>query len=85
MRTTVTLDTDTEALLRRRMTETGSSFKRAINDAIRSGLTVGRPEGAPYALQPRSLGQPMVPLTKALQLAAELDDEEIVRKLAVGK
>ena len=85
VRTTLTLDPETEALLRRRMAETGSSFKRVVNDAIRSGLTVGRPESAPYALKPRALGQPTVPQTKALQLAGELEDEEISRKLAVGK
>jgi hypothetical protein len=67
------------------MAETGSSFKRVVNDAIRAGLTAGRPESEPYQLQPRALGQPTVPLTKALQLAADLEDEEIARKLAIGK
>jgi hypothetical protein len=36
VRTTVTLDADTEALLRRRMRERGLSFKQALNDAIRA-------------------------------------------------
>jgi hypothetical protein len=31
------------------------------------------------------MGVPRVPLDKALQLAAQLEDEEIVRKLALGK
>ena len=39
MRTTVTLDADTELLVRRRMRERGISFKQALNDAIRAGLT----------------------------------------------
>jgi hypothetical protein len=38
MRTTVTLDADTEELLRRRMRERGVSFKVALNEAIRAGL-----------------------------------------------
>jgi hypothetical protein len=31
------------------------------------------------------MGSSAVPLTKALSLAAELEDEEIVRKLAIRK
>ena len=38
MRTTVTLDADTERLLREAMRERNVSFKAAINDAIRRGL-----------------------------------------------
>ena len=42
MRTTITLDPDTEALLRREMARTHVNFKRAVNDAIRRGLSGGR-------------------------------------------
>lgn len=38
MRTTVTLDADTERLLRSAMRERNVSFKAAVNDAIRKGL-----------------------------------------------
>ena len=38
MRTTVTLDADTERLLRSAMRERNVGFKTAINDAIRRGL-----------------------------------------------
>jgi len=38
MRTTITLDPDTEAFLRREMARTHVNFKRAVNDAIRRGL-----------------------------------------------
>lgn len=38
MRTTVTLDPDTEAMLRRAIAERGVSFKQVLNDAIREGL-----------------------------------------------
>lgn len=85
VRTTLTLDPETEALLRRRMAETGGSFKRVVNDAILAGLTAERPEREPYRLRPRALGDAMVPLNKALQLAADLEDEEIIHKFAVGK
>lgn len=38
MRTTVTLDADTERLLRSAMRERNIGFKAALNDAIRRGL-----------------------------------------------
>ena len=39
MRTTVTLDPDTEFLLRSAMRDRNLTFKAALNDAIRQGLT----------------------------------------------
>lgn len=84
MRTTVTLDPDTEALIRRRMRERGTSFKQALNDAIREGLggDRGRTE---FRTPTANLGLPSVNLDRALQLAAELEDEELVRKMRAGK
>jgi hypothetical protein len=38
MRTTVTIDSDTEMLLRSAMQQTGESFKVTLNRAIRKGL-----------------------------------------------
>jgi hypothetical protein len=84
MRTTVTLDPDTEALIKRAMRERGISFKQAVNDAIRSGLTDAR-AAEEYTFPTYDLGEPKVDLTKALQLAGELEDLEIVRKLQQGK
>ena len=83
VRTTVTLDPDTEALLKRRMRERGLSFKEAVNDAIRAGLDPGtrRRLSTPTA----DLGVPAVNLDRALALAAELEDEELVRKQRAGK
>lgn len=84
MRTTVTLDADTEALVRRRMRERGVSFKQAVNDAIREGVTGAR-DGAGFRTATANLGLPAVNLDRALQLAAELEDEELVRKMRAGK
>ncbi len=84
MRTTVTLDPDVEALLRKAMHERGLSFKAALNEAVRAGLAPGRGRSR-YRLGPQRLGEAAVPLTKALRVAAELEDEEIARKLAIGK
>jgi hypothetical protein len=83
MRTTVTLDPDTAALVRKRMREQGVSFKQALNDAIREGLT-GKP-AEPFRTPTADLGVPAVNLDKALALAGELEDEELVRKLRTGK
>jgi len=38
MRTTITLDSDVEALLKRLMRERGLSFKEAVNASLRKGL-----------------------------------------------
>ena len=83
MRTTITLDPDTEALLRKRMTERGVSFKQAVNDAIRAGLQPARRSS--FRTPTAALGQPTVSLDRALSLAADLEDEELVRKHRAGK
>jgi hypothetical protein len=84
MRTTITLDPDTELLVKRAMRERGLSFKEAVNEAIRSGLAP-RTDNAPVEFPTYRMGQPLVDVTKALRLAGELEDQEISRKLAQGK
>lgn len=84
MRTTVTLEPDVAAMIDQRMRERGLPFKQVLNDAIRAALS-DRGDAAPYRVRVRGMGVPQVPLTRALALAAELEDEEIVRKLALGK
>jgi hypothetical protein len=84
MRTTVTLDPDTRLLVERAMRERGLSFKEAVNDAIRAGL--GAPASVPRAYTtPRHLGPPRLDLTKALQVAADLEDDALSRRLAEGR
>lgn len=85
MRTTITLEADVADLVEKEMQARGVSFKRAINDALRHGLAPESGAIEPYAVRARNMGAPAVPVTKALQLAAELEDEEIVRKLSLGK
>jgi hypothetical protein len=84
MRTTVTLDPDVETLLRRRMRERRLGFKQALNEALRAGLAADAPGSSPPTPS-FELGEPLVPLDKALQLAAELEDTELARRLAVRK
>ena len=75
MRTTVTLDPDTEQLIRRRMRERGMSFKEAVNDAIRSGSTATTPRR--FVTETASMGESRVNLDRALQVAADLEDDEL--------
>ncbi len=84
MRTTVSLDPDTRLLVERAMTERGLSFKDVVNQAIRAGLGE-RSERTRAYTTPRALGPARVDLTKALALAAQLEDEELVRRMAEGR
>lgn len=79
MRTTVTLDPDTEQLVRRRMRERGVSFKQALNDAIRGGGMASRTQ--PFATETAAMGESRVNLDRALQIAADLEDDELIRRM----
>ena len=82
MRTTVTLEPDVEALVKRVMRERGMSFKDAINHAIREGLTRA-PRAPRFRTPTHRMGfEPAIPWDKALRLSAELEDEELARRLA---
>lgn len=78
MRTTVTLDPDTEALIRRRMRERGLTFKEAINEAIRESAS-GADE--PFRTGTVSMGESTVSLDRALQVVADLEDDELIRRM----
>jgi hypothetical protein len=88
MRATLTLDESLARELKRRAAEQGRSFKDVVNEAIARGLAA--PAGAGkrrYRLKPAALGGPQegVDLTKAVRLAAALEDEEWARKQALRK
>jgi len=76
------LDAEAEQILRRRMRERGVSFKVALNDAIRSSVADRRAE--PFRTATASLGESAVNLDRALQLVAELEDDELLRRLRAG-
>jgi hypothetical protein len=77
MRTTVTLDADTEQLLRRRMAERRISFKQALNDAIRAAL--GADEPTPFRTKTYAMGPAKVDLTHTGRLLDEMDVAEFLR------
>ena len=82
MRTTVTLDPDTHALVHRLMRQRGLTFKQALNDAIRAGAN-GRPAPREYTI-PRDMGPAKFDVAKASDFAAELEDEAILRTLGTA-
>ena len=79
------MDDDLAAELRRRARETGRSFKDIVNEALRNGLMPRQSTGG-VEVPVRALGmQPGVDLLRARHLAADLEDEETLRKLELRK
>jgi hypothetical protein len=87
MRTTVEIDPDVDARLRALARERGVPLRVVLNDALRAGLRPGEPGQVPsYVLPTRRLGiRPEVNVDKALALAGQLEDEEILHKLELRK
>jgi hypothetical protein len=84
VRTTITLTPEAEALVRKAMQERRLSFKQVVNEAIMTALAA-QERRAPVHFPTYDMGPPRVNLDKALQLAGELEDEEILRKMSMGK
>jgi hypothetical protein len=77
------LDPEAEALVRKAMKERKLSFKEAVNEAIIRGYAPATRERV--SLPTFNMGPPLVNLDKANQIAGELEDEEILRKMSMGK
>jgi hypothetical protein len=87
MRTTVTLDPDVEILLRSTIRQRGLTFKEALNEAIRSGLSRPKPRSkAKFRQKTFSMGrEQFFRWDKALATADAIEDEELARKLSLRK
>jgi len=88
MRTTLTLDDDLARELKQKANEKGLPFKDIVNRALLVGLQeMEKPRpGKAYRCKTYSLGYPpRADLDRALGVAAELEDEEIARKLSLRK
>ncbi len=83
----MTLDRDVERMLRVAVRERGISFKEAINEAIRAGLSArARRRAKRYTQETYSLGSERIfRWEKALTVAEALEDEEQSRKIALRK
>jgi hypothetical protein len=84
MQAVVNLDPDVEEMLRRKVLERNLDFDRALNDALRAGLSSeGGETGRRFVQKTYSCGPERVDLTKAQALADELTDEEAIRKMRI--
>ncbi len=66
------------------MQEKGLTFKQAVNEAIRAGAAPRR-RSAGLRFDSYDMGEALVDVTKALQLAGELEDQDRARGLSQGK
>jgi hypothetical protein len=81
MRTTVTIEADTEALLREEAARTGQSFKAVLNQAVKRAL--GRRSGNVHVEPLFSAPFPLELSQRSFnQLAAEWEDEDTVKELS---
>jgi hypothetical protein len=67
-------------MLRKEVRRRGDPFKQVLNDAIRTGLHAMRRHDEAFAPVTFEMGRPRVDLTKAAALAAELEDEDLLRR-----
>lgn len=82
MRTTVTIEPDTEALLKQEARRTGESFKRVLNRAVQQAL--GAKSSARVQV-PTLFSAPFPPEIEGVNFnrwADELDDTATVRELS---
>ena len=80
------MEPDVQALIQTAMKERGISFKEALNSAVRSGLTQGKPKRSAFLQKSYSLGGGQnFRWDKALETAAALEDEELGRKFSLRK
>lgn len=83
MRTTVTIDPDTENLLREEVRRTGRSFKEVLNLSIRRSLLPASQKDRRIRIAPLFLAAFPAEFTGVNfnRLADELDDETTLREL----
>jgi hypothetical protein len=84
MRTTLRIDDDLMRVLKERACRENVSVTSLVNQLLRRGLDANRRKKKPkkYREKTFAMGVPRLDLTKALEVAAELDDAEIVRRIS---
>jgi Ribbon-helix-helix protein, copG family len=89
MRSTVRFDDDVIDALKERANREKVSLTKLLNRALREWLSggsqVAKPNKRPYREKTFDMGPPRFDVTKALSLAAELEDEAIIEKLSRGQ
>lgn len=84
MRTTVTLDPDVSALVKRAMAERAIGFKEAVNEGLRAGLGGGRAR-VDFVFPAFDMGVPFLDLARANRVAEALEDEGMTHRLTEGR
>jgi antitoxin component of RelBE/YafQ-DinJ toxin-antitoxin module len=82
MRTTLRLDDDLLIELKQRANEQGLTLSELVNLALRRSLTRPKRSRRPFRQKTRDLGRPSFDITKANAVAAALEDETLLRRLA---
>jgi len=82
MRTTVRIDDDLFRELKKRASSEGLTLSELVNLALRRSLTTEKRPRRVFRQKTRDLGRPSFDVTKANAVAAELEDQDILRKLA---
>ena len=88
MRTTIRIDDDLLLVLKEQARLEKSPLNRLLNRTLRRGLeaTRGRPtRSTRHREKVHAMGEPQFDLDRALALAAALEDEQILAKLAARK
>ena len=91
MRTTLTIDDQLAADLKRLALDTNRSFEKVVNDTLRSGLRAGLRAGPTptgrYRLRPARLGgvRAGIDPDRVLRVADALEDDEILRELQLRR
>ena len=83
---TITIDPDIVNALKRAAGERNIGIDEALNNALRAGIGLPAKPRQPDRLKTYDMGaEPLGRWDKALQIAADLEDDEIVRKMETGK
>jgi hypothetical protein len=88
VRTTLDIAEDVLRELKGLARKSDRPVTEVANEVLRRGLAAmrGAPKKSrPYKEGPVDMGEPRVDLTKALALAAEIEDEEHIRKFQLRK
>ncbi len=90
MRTTLTIDDGIVDALKEAAYTSGKPYKQIVNETLRAGIAMKQTAyraATPYTLKPASLGAVNAgyDLNKSLQLADELEELEIVKKMEMRK
>ena len=88
MRSTVRIDDDLMMEIKERARRENVSLTRMLNRVLREGIQVSRERRSNksrYREKTIAMGIPRADLDKALALAADIEDEEILRKMTLKK